>query len=301
MCVGTPATVARKERTSLGRCVPAPGCHADWDGAVSSRSQGRDEPDYLRDVQYGDGARLSARIELHQRFSRNPLGWQAWLFGLLPLAGAARVLDVGCGTASIWLQHAADLPRDMELWLTDFSKGMLDGARRGAEKRGLAAQFAVMNAEELTLAEDSVDVLLASHMLYHVPDRGRAIAEFRRVLRPEGIAVVTTNGREHLRQLIDLMARSAAALSADDLIEQFGLENGASQLGEAFNDVRRIDYDDGLDVNDAEAIIRYLRSMPGAEQLGDDAVSAVRAVVQGAIDRDGAFRITKQSGAFLCQ
>ncbi len=38
-------------------------------------------------------------------------------------------------------------------------------------------------------------MVLANHMLYHVPDLDRALAEIRRVLKPTGVLIAATNSR----------------------------------------------------------------------------------------------------------
>jgi SAM-dependent methyltransferase len=48
----------------------------------------------------------------------------------------------------------------------------------------------VMDVTDLKLADATRDVVWCSHVLEHVPDDGRAIAEFFRVLRPGGVALL---------------------------------------------------------------------------------------------------------------
>jgi SAM-dependent methyltransferase len=47
-------------------------------------------------------------------------------------------------------------------------------------------------ADALSLADGVVDVALCTEVLEHVPEPARALSELRRVLRPGGVAVVTT-------------------------------------------------------------------------------------------------------------
>jgi len=42
----------------------------------------------------------------------------------------------------------------------------------------------------MSLSDDSVDFIVCSHVLEHVPDDGKAMRELRRVLKPEGWAVI---------------------------------------------------------------------------------------------------------------
>ena len=54
--------------------------------------------------------------------------------------------------------------------------------------------------------DGAFDVVIANHMLYHVPAPQRAVAEFARVLRPDGLLMAATNGPRHLRQLWEVRA-----------------------------------------------------------------------------------------------
>lgn len=52
------------------------------------------------------------------------------------------------------------------------------------------AAMRVMDITRLELPDASVDGILCSHVLEHIPDDRRAMAEMRRVLRPDGWAIV---------------------------------------------------------------------------------------------------------------
>lgn len=50
----------------------------------------------------------------------------------------------------------------------------------------------VAPADDLPLADDSVDVVVCTQVLEHVPEPGAALAEFHRVLRPGGRVAIST-------------------------------------------------------------------------------------------------------------
>ncbi len=56
--------------------------------------------------------------------------------------------------------------------------------------------------QNLTFADQSFDMVLTNHVLEHVPDDGRALAELARVLRPRGIAVITVPGEWSRKQTV---------------------------------------------------------------------------------------------------
>src|SRR5436305_15089237 len=93
---------------------------------------------------------------------------------------------------------------------------MLEEARRNLEKGGRAFRFELMDAQAIPFEDRGFDAVIANHMLYHVPDRGLALAEVRRVLKPGGRLYTSTIGGSHLRELDELVSRFEPGLAAPD-------------------------------------------------------------------------------------
>ncbi|WP_448625133.1 class I SAM-dependent methyltransferase [Geodermatophilus sp. URMC 64] len=98
-----------------------------------------------------------------------------------------RVLEIGCGTGNLALLVKARCP---EATVTGIDPDLpaLAIATRKSRRRRLPVRWDVGSAAELPYADGSVDRVLSSLMLHHVPDgqKARAIAEVHRVLRPGG-------------------------------------------------------------------------------------------------------------------
>src|SRR5262252_6660815 len=139
---------------------------------------------YLREMQYRDDTNLNARSALHERFSVNPVGLQRWVFDQLDLPARARILEVGCGPGNLWVPNLTRIPEGWQIVLSDFSPGMVQAARRRLTSRRFA--FEVAEAEAVPHGAGTFDAVIANHMLYHVSNRRRAIAEFGEVLKPGG-------------------------------------------------------------------------------------------------------------------
>ena len=159
------------------------------------------EQEFVRE-QYATEANLRARIELHERFSTSTLSYPRWVFDGYDFAAAADVLEVGCGNGLMWRENLDRLPDGWRLTLTDLSPGMVHTVR---EALGDRAEYAVADAQELPFDDASFDAVIANHMLFHVPDRPRALAEIARVLCPGGVFRATTIGLDHLRRLRELV------------------------------------------------------------------------------------------------
>lgn len=251
---------------------------------------------YLRDDQYRTSTNLDIRLSMHARFSTNPQGWQSWLVQTLDLVEDVRVLECGCGPGTLWAVNVGRIPTGVRLTLTDLSEGMARKSSEALAATGKVDVACAADVQSVPFADDSFDIVVANHMLYHVPDRQRAAAEVVRVLRPGGRLIAATNGESHLKEFQALARELDEAARSEAPERAFSLENGAAQLSPWFDRVERLDYADGLRVTDADAIVDYLRSGLIRPEVP---VDELRARLAAHIDREGAFDVTKSAGVFV--
>jgi SAM-dependent methyltransferase len=223
------------------------------------------------------------------------------VFAQLGLEPEMRVLEVGCGPGNLWRANAAALPDGVELTLVDSSPGMLREARERLQSANVRARFAEMDAQRLDLPSESFDLVVANHMLYHVPDRSAALAEFRRVLRPGGRVVVGTNGAEHLREVGALIERFAVLewLGRDSLASGFDLDAALREVSGHFASVELRRRDDTLRVTAAEPLIAWIRSALPADRCDSAELRALGEWLRGEIERRGEFRVSVCAGVAL--
>ncbi|MDQ3653990.1 MAG: class I SAM-dependent methyltransferase [Chloroflexota bacterium] len=257
-------------------------------------------PGYLLTTQYRTNRNLSRRFDLHRRFSTNSYGWHRWVFDHFLLPEDALILELGCGVGSLWLENRDRIPRDWQITISDFSPGMIDGARQQLRDVAPNISFEVIDVVSIPHADRAFDGVIANHMLYHVPDRSRALREIRRVLRPGGRLYASTNGRLHMWELDELIRRHAPEVEHDDVAGRFGLENGSEQLEPWFVEVDRHVYQDSLEITEAEPLLEYARSMSGKEHLTGAQIDRMYRTVTDTITGFGAFRVTKAAGLFSC-
>jgi ubiquinone/menaquinone biosynthesis C-methylase UbiE len=258
------------------------------------------DPTYLRKDQYGDAHHLDARVALHTLYSTNPYGWQRWLFEQLPLTSRQRVLELGCGPGYLWSQNVERLPANLDLMLSDFSTGMLEEARTRLE--GLRdVRFEMIDAQQIPYPSASFDLLIANHMLYHIPDRQQALHEISRVTKPRGFFCASTVGTGHMRELAELVREFDPKLPTT-LISQsvaFTLQSGGSELREHFRRVDRFIYADALEITQAAPLVAYVASTAG-QLLSGDRMIAFRRFVEETLSAHQSIHVTKESGVFLC-
>ena len=107
----------------------------------------------------------------------------------LQVRPATRLLDIGCGPG---LLLAKALDRDASAWGIDLSEAALDMAARQAP----GANVVLCSAEALCYPDRFFDCLTCIGVFEHTLDPDRALAEMRRVTKPDGrICIMVPNSR----------------------------------------------------------------------------------------------------------
>lgn len=254
---------------------------------------------YLKTDQYKDAVNLTARVTIHQRFSTNPYGWMRWVFdALVKLPEDAKILELGCGPGYLWKENVNRTPSTWDITLSDLSPGMLDSAWRNLVVTGRRYRFREIDAQSIPFEDETFDAVIANHMLYHVPDRAKAIAEIKRVLKPGGHFIATTVGDSHLKEITDWFRQIHKGEIWDSFSNLFTLENGLDQVKPFFPNVKVSRYEDNLHVTELEPLIAYFRSGIRAGELSDDEFAKLRSDLEKELKEKDRIFITKDSGLF---
>ena len=254
---------------------------------------------YLKTDQYKDSSNLDARVELHQRFSTNEYGWFKWVFDTLEkLPADAKILELGCGHGLVWKENTNRIPSTWDITLSDLSSGMLDSAWRNLVVTGRSYQFKEIDAQEIPFEDETFDCVIANHMLYHVPDRPKALAEIKRVLKTGGHFFATTVGDNHLKEITDWFRQIHKSEVWESFANLFTLENGLEQLKPFFPNVAVSRYEDNLHVTELEPMIAYFRSGVRAGELSDEEFAKLQSDLEKELKEKGKIFITKDSGLF---
>lgn len=241
--------------------------------------------------QYATSTRLETRISIHEKYSRNKQPFGEWIVSHYHLQPGEQVLELGCGTGSMW--QNVTLPPDCRVTLTDLSEGMLETAK--ANTAHLGANYAVCDAMSLPYPNTAFDVVIANMMLYHVPDIALALREIRRVLKPGGRVYAATFG-EHgaVEAVLDMLGLPCA------FNHRFTLQNGGAMLSQHFPQVDIVTREDALDVTNLDDLIAYLRSMAGMTVLADIPDERLRDVFEARM-KNGVLSLPKEYGMFICK
>jgi arsenite methyltransferase len=97
-----------------------------------------------------------------------------------------KLIELGCGPGFYSCKLAERFP-EIEVVGIDRSPKQLSWAREKRNRQGIAnCRFKSDNVLELSLPDETFDLLIASRLFTVLPNRRRAVAEMYRVLRPGG-------------------------------------------------------------------------------------------------------------------
>ncbi len=133
----------------------------------------------------------------------------------------AIVADLGCGAGAILCEVMQAKPTWSGYGL-DISEAAIDYARRLAVHKKVAdrLQFQTGSITDLPYADGSLDVVIASEVVEHLPDPEQVFGEIARVLAPGGRLIITMPVESHTPAHVHSLT-NAAELS--ELCEQAGL------------------------------------------------------------------------------
>ena len=250
--------------------------------------------------QYQNASNISSRISLHSLYAQNPKGWFPWIYEQCQICSGMKVLEVGCGDGTLWVQNKKLIPENVEITLSDVSEGMLRDARRALGVGDVRFHFRVLNCQQIPYPDQNFDLVVANHVLFYCEDIGKALNEIYRVLKPEGRLVCSTYGSDHMEEVSELVHGfdEHIVLSADKLYERFGRENGAEILADYFPEAEWRTYEDSLVVPEPEPLISYILSCHGNQgQYIPERYREFFNYVKKRIGRG--MKITKDAGVFI--
>jgi ubiquinone/menaquinone biosynthesis C-methylase UbiE len=161
------------------------------------------------DAVSGRWARTARRYQLDSAY-REPLLTCQVATGLTQIGPEARILDCGVGNGSLSIALDGILKGPVDYHGIDTSAEMLAQANSKMQHAGLRAHFLQADVLSLPYDDQSFDVVMAAHVLEHLPDPQRALAEMVRVLRPGGMVFVCMTRHSIFGALVQLLWRTWA-------------------------------------------------------------------------------------------
>ncbi len=248
-------------------------------------------------TQYSTSNGLNTRIAFHDMYSTNKYGYGNWILSNYEISEGAKVLEVGCGTANMWVGHDDLIAKCELLTLTDMSEGMLSTARENIGERKNVA-YALADIQDIPFEDDSFDAVIANSMLYHVPNIECGIREVRRVLRNEGVFYCATYGENNFTDVLaDWFELDGESFRPN---HNFTMQNGEQMLKAAFANVKAKFYEDSLHITNIDDLLNYLRSLVPFKAITDLPSERIRELLMRH-SCNGTIELPKEYGMFVCR
>jgi len=249
--------------------------------------------------QYNDDKNLNTRINFNTKYGTNKQGLISWLFGKYDFFEDCKILELGCGNGAQWENRIEDLPNGCTLILSDFSNGMVDivGEKYSKHKNFSCQQIDIQN---ISLPNETFDVVIANHMLYHVPELSKALSEVKRVLKTGGKFYSTTNSNGGMRVFLhEAFKYLDPNTEAFTQLWSFSLENGQEILNKHFSDVQRFDFENSLSITETHDLLAWIKSTISIASYSEKDVDGLYNYFEAIRKRDGVINISKESGLFV--
>ena len=152
--------------------------------------------------------------------------WQKVLSGMIGPDRSVKILDVATGTGMI--AHMLASAGYESVTGADLSEGMMRIAIRRARESGLRIDYFYANALELPCADESLDVVISSRLLWTLSEPENAIREWLRVLRPGG-KIIAINEMEPEGIRSQSFEDRSSYLGKGVSVESFGFANASHE------------------------------------------------------------------------
>lgn len=155
--------------------------------------------------------------------------WAELLVREAQIAEGARTLDVACGTGIVARRAARSCgPRGRSTG-ADIDPAMIEVAKAAALREGLQIDYVCAAVDELPFESASFDAVLCQQGLQYFPDKGKALAELHRVMRPSArlVASTWTDMEQCAGNWAMITALERRSIDAKDMRKPFSLSDTA--------------------------------------------------------------------------
>ena len=126
----------------------------------------------------------------------------------------SRVLEIAAGTGVVTRALAAALPESVSIVATDLNQAMLDHAAGVGTKR--AVEWRQADAMQLPFAAGTFDAVVCQFGVMFFPEKSKAFAEARRVLKPGGVFIFNVWDRIEENEFADTVTTALRSLFPRD-------------------------------------------------------------------------------------
>jgi len=189
-------------------------------------------------------SRAAKDYDLHSKMHQDII---AELLFRLPKISLTTILEVGCGTGLLTKRLIESFP-EAKIIATDIAQGMVEFAKKTLAPSPPNIEFIEAEGEGLPFEDNTFDLVISSSALQWMDCR-KALAEFKRVLKPGGTLAFSTYGPKTLIELKEL------GFSVNDFPTIEALEKELPKNTKLEAEIHKIEFKNPLD------LLKYLKAI----------------------------------------
>ncbi len=113
--------------------------------------------------------------------------WKRWIKKVIPYIEGKKVLEVSFGSGYLMTQYAAN---DFDVYGIDYNEKMLEIASTKMLSNEISAKLSLANVEFLPFPNNKFNTIINTMAFTGYPNGDKAMAEFKRVLKEDGILLL---------------------------------------------------------------------------------------------------------------
>lgn len=216
-------------------------------------------------LQFDNIEGLQLRVLFHHQHTHFKDNFHQWMFKHYQFPENSKVLDIGCGDGTIWLNNQEKIPDNIKITLSDISLNMLKECQNKLSNIKQIKNIEEADCFYLPYPDKSFDVIIANHIFMYFDDLPKALKEVARVLKDEGILYCSTIAKDMMKER-DLMLKDfdqRISFNQDILYQRFGYENGKEKLSHYFEDIQLYERKEVYEITDLDLYYRFILSGKG--------------------------------------
>ncbi|KAA3661071.1 MAG: class I SAM-dependent methyltransferase [Calditrichaeota bacterium] len=159
--------------------------------------------------------------------------WKTWIKTVIPHIEGKRVLEASFGTGYLLMHYASKY----ETYGIDFNMNMVEIAQKNLSRKSITATLLQANVEQLPFPDNHFDTVVNTMAFTGYPNGKRAMSEFHRVLKDDGILLIVDfeypSNRNRFGYWLTKLMESAGDTIRDisKLLHEFSFEFAEEEIG----------------------------------------------------------------------
>lgn len=218
----------------------------------------------------------------------------------------AKILDIGCGDGTIWLNNQNKISNNISITLADISLKMLEECQNNTQHLSQIKTIEEADCYYLPYLDKSFDVVIANHVFMYFDDLPKALQEINRILKDDGILYCSTIAKDMMKERDVMLKDFDSKISFDQeiLYQRFGYENGKTKLEKYFQDIKLYDRKEVYEITDLDLYYQFILSGKGLSLNLEPLYKKKKQLyeyMQKYLNKNNLFYLTTHAGMFVAR